>query len=609
MPAYCFRQILIRACTIFFVTVFICGSFFCFDPAAAGAFTAQVTVEHNPIVVGETTGLSITVSDGRPTNPPEIKQVEGLQIRSLGTSQQFRIVNGQTSSTLVYNYSVLALEPGEYTLGPFKLTAKKEEVLTNAINLTVLPAAGASTAADGGDADGAPQADDGRQKEHLFLEVSVPKTRLYLGEKLPVTISLFVGDIPVREISYPALNQSEFLFAQAGRPVEKRRVIDGLSYQVVEFPATLTAVKAGKFTLGPAELQCAVLARRRTRNPFPDFFDDFFSDYDYQKQQVTLRSNACELEVVPLPQAGKPAAFSGGVGRFNLKVAAAPQEVQAGDPVTVTLTVTGAGNFAALSAPLLYAPDGFKIYEAQKKASSGENGDEQAVFEQVLIPLSQEVDRIGSYELSYFDPETEEYKIARSAVIPLTVNPNPDLDETAAFARSRGEASSYGRDLVFIKANPGSLRLKTKVFYRQAWFWLLQILPLVALFLTVYYRRRTAMLNSGSPKARALRAAAQAGQKLKKVQTLLEKGEEERFIDELHTIVREYLGERYNLPAAGMTGEVVARLPAEALSEENLKDIKEFFDAYDFYRFTGRKPAGEEIRRLRETAGRILAGG
>ena len=31
----------------------------------------------------------------------------------------------------------------------------------------------------------------------------MPKNRIYLGEKLPVTISLYVGDIAVREVSYP----------------------------------------------------------------------------------------------------------------------------------------------------------------------------------------------------------------------------------------------------------------------------------------------------------------------------------------------------------------------------------------------------------------------
>jgi len=604
LPAYSFRRIFRRACGIFFATVLLCGGFFCLMPAAAGAFTAQAALEHTTVVAGEMTTLSITVTDGKPSNPPEIEQVAGLQIRSLGTSQQFRIVNGQTSSSIAYNYSVLALEPGEYTLGPFKLVTKKEEATTNAVKLTVLPATAPSSPGAGGEEPaGQPQA-GGRR--NLFLEVSVPKNRIYLGEKLPVTISLYVGDIAVREVSYPVLDAPEFSFAQAGKPVERRRVIDGVTYQVVEFPATLTAVKTGKFTLGPAKLQCAVLTQTRRRSPFPDFFDDFFSDYQYQP--VTLQSSTRELEVVPLPTAGQPADFSGGVGRFTLEATANPQEVEAGDPVTVTLTVKGTGNFATLSAPVLRNPDGFKIYDAQKK-TAGESGEEEVVFEQVLIPLSANVDRIGPYELSYFDPVAGKYKTARSDIIPLTVTPGSEPAGATAFTRPGRQAPVYGRDLVFIKGTPGRLRLQANVFYRQAWYWWLHLLPLGTLFTALCYRRRLAMLNSGTPRARALRATAQAGQRLKKAQALLAKGEEEQFIDELHTIVREYLGERFNLPAAGMTGEVVTQLEAEGLSGDSLKDIKEFFEAYDFYRFTGRKPAADEIQRLQETAGRILAGG
>ena len=88
----------------------------------------------------------------------------------------------------------------------------------------------------------------------------------------------------------------------------------------------------------------------------------------------------------------------------------------------MTPTVKGTGNFAALSAPVLRHPDGFKIYDAQRK-TSGESGEGRwPVFEQVLIPLSEGVDRIGPYELSYFDPVAE-YKTARSEAIPLTVTP------------------------------------------------------------------------------------------------------------------------------------------------------------------------------------------
>lgn len=594
-----FRQIIL--------VLFLTGGLFCFFPVTAGALSALATIDSTRLAVGEMTWLSITVSGGRPINPPEIEQVDGLQIRSTGASQQFQIINGQASSTVTYNYSVLALKPGDYTLGPYMLTTKTEEALTNKIMLTVTHGAGPSSVAGDDDELHDDTNEDTVGKEALFLEITLPKTRLYLGEKIPVTISLFVGEIPVREVNYPDLNQSELLYALTGQPVETSTTINGLAYQVVEFPATLTAIKTGKFTLGPAELQCHILARRHTTANFPDFFNEFFPGY--QKQPVTLESNTLELEVLPLPQAGKPADFTGGVGQFDLTVSVSPQEILVGDPVTVTLTVHGAGNFSRLSAPVLTATDGFKIYEAQKKTSTEESSQEEFVFEQVLIPLHQEADRIGPYQFSYFDPETAEYKTAGPAAVPLTVKPNPDFTPSPTVLGSTHRTEpSYGRDLVFIKETPGRLRLKEEIIYRQGWFWLVQLIPVIALFLALYYRKRAAMLSAETPKARALRASAQAGKRLKKAEALPAKGETEHYFDVLHAIVREYLGERYNLSAAGMTGEVVEQLKTASLSDEILQNIKDFFSFYDFYRFTGKELTAVNAQKLRTLADKILNG-
>ncbi len=580
------------------------GSLFSLFPVPAGAFSARATLEADRLSVGEMTRLSITVSGGRPTRPPEIQQVDGLQIRAAGTAQQFQIINGQASSTLTYNYSVLAVKPGEYTLGPYRLTTNNEETLTNTVVLTVTHSPGSSPRTGGENPPGAPE-EKLAAEESLFLEISLPKTRFYLGEKIPVTISLFVGQIPVREINYPVLNQPEFLYTLTGPPAEKKTVINGLSYQVVEFPATLIPVKTGHFVLGPVELECTILTRRRTPGVFPDFFDEFFAGYE--RQPVTLKSNTRDLEVLPLP-GGKPDDFTGGVGQFSLTVSASPQEVQAGDPVTVTLTVTGTGDLTALSPPVLSAGDGFKIYEAQKKVPPKESALEAVLFEQVLIPLSPEVNQIGPYHFSYFDPESAEYKRVATAAVPLTVKPNPHfIVSPAVTGTSPRTEPSYGRDLVFIKETPGRLRLKDEVIYRQSWFWLLQLLPVIALFSALYYRKRTALLNAETARARALRAARKSAKRLKKAQALLEKGEVELFCDELHSIVREYLGERYNQPAAGMTGDVVEQLKDQSLSEEALQNIKDFFNLYDFYRFTGKELTAAEGQKLKALADKILS--
>lgn len=583
----------------------IAGSLLILSSTPAVALSAQATIEANEISVGETVRLYISVTGGKPAGPPEIEQPDGLQIRFLGTSQQYQLVNGRYSSEVTYTYSALAIKAGEYTLGPYKLMVNRKEILTNRINLTVTggssppPATGGDNDDNGGDS-----GTSGRKRtnERLFLEVNLPKTKVFLGEKIPVTIRLFVGDITVRDVTYPVLNQSEVIFGKTGQPVEKRMIINGLPYQVVEFPAELVAIKAGRFKLGPVELECAVLTRNRTPDPFADFFGE------YEKRPVTLKSETVEMEALPLPKSGQPAGFSGGVGHFDLAVSVSPTEVRAGDPVTVTLTVTGSGNLSSISAPRLTETGGFKVYETQRKVPAGnEETGEQVVFEQVLIPLAQDSNRIGPYHFSYFDPEQAKYRTITSEVIPITVKPNPDFASAAVSASPEGGERQYGRDLVFIKETPGRLRLKSEKIYNKIWFWLLQTLPVILLILAVYYRRRTELLNSETPKARALRAASKAGKMLKRTEVLLEKGDWERFLDELHSTIREYLGERFNLPAAGMTGKVVEKLKDEGLAEETLKKITDFFALYDFYRFTGAGLTAEDARKLRDLAGEILA--
>ena len=66
--------------------------------------------------------------------------------------------------------------------------------MTNTVTLTVLAASRPSFGTGGDEPASSPQT--GGRQEQLFLEVSVPKNRIYLGEKLPVIISLYVGGSP-----------------------------------------------------------------------------------------------------------------------------------------------------------------------------------------------------------------------------------------------------------------------------------------------------------------------------------------------------------------------------------------------------------------------------
>ena len=51
-----------------------------------------------------------------------------------------------------------------------------------------------------------------------------------------------------------------------------------------------------------------------------------------QVREVPVTIDAVPIEVLPLPDEGKPADFTGAVGQWNLEVTAKPTEVAVGDP-------------------------------------------------------------------------------------------------------------------------------------------------------------------------------------------------------------------------------------------------------------------------------------
>jgi BatD DUF11 like domain len=65
------------------------------------------------------------------------------------------------------------------------------------------------------------------------------------------------------------------------------------------------------------------------------------------------RSQPLPLEILPVPAAGRPAAFLGGVGRFTLQARVAASSVRVGQEVEFRITVSGPGAWGMTSPPEL----------------------------------------------------------------------------------------------------------------------------------------------------------------------------------------------------------------------------------------------------------------
>lgn len=576
-----------------------CGMLFLISIPTMAAASANITLDTDEIGVGEAAQLSINVQGASSVAQPQIIVPGGLSIQSAGNSRQFQIINGAFSSQLSYNYQVVPLKPGHYTLGPFEISTGKKKLRTNSLILTVTGSATGSS--NNSTTNSTVQEREPVGNNQLSLVLNLPKTTLYQGEVIPLTLKLLVGGVSVDEVSYPDLNQSQFVFGKMDKPLKTQEIVNGIPYKVLEFHTTLTPVKTGTISLGPVPINCSVIVRNRDDD---SFFGDFFPSYE--KQSLQVKSKRLTLNILPIPETGRPTNFSGGIGQFQLKVTAAPLNVSQGDPVTVKMTISGKGNIQSINAPTLQNTEGLKVYDPQRKGitTQYENGGVVS-FEQVLIPSDTKLKQIDPYHFSYFDPSKGTYQQLIAPAIPLSVKANPSFNETP-IADSLDQGENLGRDLVFIKDSPGNLRLIVNRPYYHAWFWLLQLLPLFGLLGALYYRNYQKMLQSDTPTARTIRAGNRAKRELDKARLKLSNGQANDLLNDLHLIIRNFLAQKYNLSAAGMTDDVVDTLRNEKITETTLRQISDFFAKYDFYRFTGAHITKEDAQKIWDNVNQII---
>jgi len=133
--------------------------------------------------------LQIKVTGDRNATPPNDIAVDGLDIRYTGQSQLMEGRNFQFSYSVVYNYTILPLKAGTFTIPPQSVRASNGTLRTPALTLNVAPNDdGTTTSRRGSRGNGGDNSIDA--KKIAFAELIIPKTSAYVGEVIPAEIRL-----------------------------------------------------------------------------------------------------------------------------------------------------------------------------------------------------------------------------------------------------------------------------------------------------------------------------------------------------------------------------------------------------------------------------------
>ncbi|MBI4849785.1 MAG: protein BatD [Nitrospirae bacterium] len=568
--------------------------------AFAKDITFEALLDRNVINIGENVQLNLRFEGTTDIPAPELPNIDGIQSRYAGPSTMMSIVNTSMTSSITHIYKLVPVKTGKFQIPPVTVQHKGETYTSAALTLEVL-----DSASKGGAPAREQRSPEINLQDRVTVNMQAEKTKVYLNEMVLLSIKLYINRTGLRDVQYPELKHEHVSAGEPEKPVQYQETRGGTTYDVVEFKTRIFATKAGDFRLGPVKIKANLLSRknrRRPSSPFDSFDDDFFGGYEVTP--IELKSNELTLNVLPFPDRNRPDNFKGAVGDFKFNMEASPSAVKVGDPVTVKMIISGKGNFNTVTGPVMKQQEGFKTYEPQVK----QEGDRK-IFEQVLIPTSDTVRDLPEASFSFFNPDKGQYQTLAKSAIPLQVLKAERESSTIMEAPQTGDRmvrrEVFGRDIIYIKEAPGELKKKGGYLYKNPFFLLLQIVPLLALVSAWILQKRKEKLSTDIGYARRLTAPKKAKKGIQEAEDFLGKKMPQEFYDSVFRTIREYLGNRFHIPAGGITADVVESVLKEKNIDSGLlSKMKNIFASCDMARYApaelGAMKMDETLKDLKE---------
>lgn len=549
------------------------------------AATATAKFERDTIAVGESVKLSVIVEGGTPEYAPQPPQLPNLTAQYRGNSQQYTMINGRSSRSIILDYEITPRQPGTYVIPALSVGVDGKTLKTLPVELKVLKA------------DANPNDPSGLSRL-AFLRLIVPKQEAYVNEVIPVEVQLFVQ--AAEDLQLPQIAGDGFTYTKPIEAGRSRGQANGQAYNVLVFKLTATAAKTGNLDLGPAECELTLLIQqqRRRREPTDPFGDisEFFGGR-VERRRVKLSTALEKIKILPLPSEGKPEDFSGAVGKFTFQTSVAPTSLSVGDPITITARISGRGNLDGIQLGIPTSWNNFRTYPATSKIEADQLGVQGTkTFELVVAPEIPEIKELPALQFSYFDPEEKAYRTLHRPPVPLTLKAvaTAQAQPTVLATGSSPPVPAARKDIVHIKSRIGTLAAIAPPLLNRPWFLWLQALPFFLFLSTVAWQRRNDFLAKNPRERRRRQTSRAVNLALVKLEKAASARDTELFFQTLFRMLQEQLGERLDMPASSITESVIEEnLRPGGASDEILHVLHDLFQACNQARYAPERASGE----------------
>lgn len=383
---------------------------------------------------GDTVVMQVIIRGTQEAEPPDVPPSDSYDIRYLRpmTSSQVVFSTGsgtRVNSYVVHEYAFTPRRTGRITVPPLRIVVDGKTYTAPAATVNVVEPA---------------------EAPEFTLTLTPEKKQFYVGEPIRLRLELTLGrgirTSPLRfqlpswpdgleRLPHPdhprtandQTNPPSFDAVVNGRPevaVATSTDTPAGPSRTLVFDWIVIARKPGSFTLDPARAEFDVIVGER-----PSRFMDFPGTDRTIAERRIARAAPISLVVLPLPAEGRPADFSGLVGRYAIDSRIDHNTVSVGEPMNLAVTISGPPPISLIPVFDFRAQDSlvrdFRV--TRDPVLPAQAGSAAARFEQTIRARSSNIAAVPPIELNFFDPDSGTYQTARSQPIPITVKPSDSV--------------------------------------------------------------------------------------------------------------------------------------------------------------------------------------
>ena len=512
----------------------------------------EAKVSKQTLGLNERLRIDFTMNDdGDNFIPPNF---EGFKIVA-GPSQQVSQswINGKSSFNKTYSYFLLPMQKGALVIRQASIDIRGQIYKTSPIRITV-------TAAVEQPRDPNDTQVTADQSLHLVAEIS--KTNPYLNEPITVVYKIYfsynIGITNWRELDKPKYNDFWSQNIDIKQLVAEEGKYNGEKYRFVTLRKTvLYPQKSGKLVIEPLSLDVDVQLPSNRRN----IFGQVLLVEDHKR----VSAGAKTINVKALPEAGKPADFSGAVGRFTFKVTPSKTNLKSGESLDLEVSVIGTGNLKLFSLPKPIVPTALEMYDPvhNEQVSTPLSGMTGKISDKyAIIPQYKGKYPIKPMVFTYFDLGSSSYKTIFSPEIMVNVLEGPNASDNSVATTSETKKSVLSSaQFKFIKLKTELTSIKQSDFYGSTLFYFLSVLPFLCIPVIVLFKKKKEAIDGDV-----------AGNKIKLSNKLAKKylseaqkeiGNKEPFYIALEKAMHNFLKAKINIETSEMSKEKISEILLE----------------------------------------------